>query len=412
MNKIGAKIPLSELFQKEGFKMTGGIYCNHCSKAMTKPVCKCGRVYCHIRYYADGKYRFRRKLANGKSLTYDAAVDILAEISIDRRKSYKQFRPEQHSDKRANKLLFGTQIKLWLTDQKKRKEAGEMKPSYYNRLCSYDRVHFMRLYNKPISEINGKEIKEFKHSMDHLEIKTRKNVMSALHQFFLWFDEQNEDTELIENYTVPPFPVFKRDRKRVRSAITYQTQMHHLSEIPEQHRDIFEFAMLTGCRRGELCAYKVRDVILEDELIATRRAWSDHELAEPKNGDESWKILFGNAYDIAQKHIQGKHKDDWLFINPDTGRHYQLKRIDELWALTSSEVKFHEATRHSFITQMLEKGVPIKFVSLMASHKDLQSMKAYDHVQIKNIKAKVYELTGAKKRIRNEFVMSKNEDKY
>jgi len=51
--------------------MEGKIYCNYCSKRMTKPVCACGRVYCYIRYYYDGVAHFRRKLANGKSLTYD-----------------------------------------------------------------------------------------------------------------------------------------------------------------------------------------------------------------------------------------------------------------------------------------------------------------------------------------------------
>ena len=384
--------------------MEGAIYCNHCSRRMTKPVCACGRVYCHIRYSHDGKRHYRRKQTNGKSLTYDIALDILASISVDKRKGYKPFEPVEFSDLRAKELLFATQIKLWLKEQGQKKDCGEMKPSYYNRLRSYDKVHFVRLYNLPLQDIGRREIGDFKRSLDHLKIKTRKNIMSALHQFFVWFSDQAEENELIRNYTIPVFPIIKGSNARVTYALRPDDQAKYLLEIPERHRDIFEFAMCVGCRRGEVTAYKVSDVDLADEMILTERAWSDHELSTPKNGEASHKVLFGNALEIARRNIEGKTPDLWLFINPDTGRYYQPKRIDELWSSTSSTVKFHEATRLQFVTRLLEEGIPPKWVSLLASHKDLQSMKAYDHVEIKNIKAKVYEMrTG-----RTQFVQGKN----
>jgi hypothetical protein len=61
-------------------------------------------------------------------------------------------------------------------------------------------VHFIRLYNMPMQDMGKREIASFKVSLDHLKIHTRKNIMSALHTFFLWFEDQADELELIHNY--------------------------------------------------------------------------------------------------------------------------------------------------------------------------------------------------------------------
>jgi len=356
---------------------------------MHKQQCVCGKIYCYIKYYHTGKPQYVRKGYNNQSLTYKEAVDKLASISIAIRNPRKIFNPVDYSDEMAMKRQFGTQIVLWLAEQEKRKGAGELKPSYFNRLRSYDRMHFIRLYHLEIQEIGKREISNFKDSLNHLKIKTRKNIMSALHVFFNWFAEQVIENELIADYAVPSFPTIKGKDSRTTRALSPEAQTAHLEEIPERHRDIFEFAMCVGCRRGEVTAYKVKDVDLANGMILTERAWSDGEIGTPKNGEAAWKVLFGNSLNIAKKHIERKLKDQWLFINPDTGNHYLPKKIDELWSTTSSGVKFHEATRHSFATKLLEEGLSISDVQALGSWKDIQSMKPYSHVNVKNIKARV-----------------------
>ena len=240
-----------------------------------------------------------------------------------------------------------------------------------------------------MQEIGKREISNFKDSLNHMKIKSRKNIMSGLRVFFNWFADQVAENELILDYEAPGFPIIRGKDARVTRALSPEAQIEHLQEIPERHRDIFEFAMCVGCRRGELTAYKVKDVDLENGTILTERAWSDNELSTPKNGEAAWKVLFGNSLDIAKKHIEGKLKEQWLFINPDTDNHYTPKKIDELWSGTSSEVKFHEATRHSFATKLLEEGLSVSDVQALGSWKDIQSMKPYSHVNIMNIKARV-----------------------
>lgn len=160
--------------------------------------------------------------------------------------------------------------------------------------------------------------------------------MSGLHVFFDWFADQVEENDLLPDYEVPKFPRIKGKDARVTRALTPEAQAIHLQEIPEKHRDKFEFAMLVGCRRGEVTSYKVKDVDLENGMILTERGWSDNEISMPKNGDPAYKVLFDNSLNIAKKHMEGKLKEQWLFINPDTNNHYLPKKIDELWSKTTS----------------------------------------------------------------------------
>lgn len=260
-----------------------------------------------------------------------------------------------------------------------------MKPSYYNRLRSYQTVHFVRLYDLNMEDVQPSTIARFKNSLNHLKIKTRKNIISALHVFFEWFADRNDEMQWIEGYEIPKFPKIKGSDSRPTKAIDTEDQQKYLRKIPEKHRDIIEFAMETGCRRGELCAYKVIDVDLTNSIIHTDRAWSDHILTKPKNGKETVKVLSPRAKEICEKHMQGKLPGAWLFVNPDGGTYYQVKKIDELWSRTGSPVKFHEATRHSYATRMA-KILPVQMAQILLGHHDIRSTMVYYHGDIETIK--------------------------
>ena len=356
---------------------------------MTKDRCQCGHRTVFLRYWHEGKNHFRRRYENGDPLDYEGALYILAQLSIDKsRDKIKSFNPHKYSDQRAKELRLEEQMTAWYYELETRQAAGEIKPAYYNRLKSYRKVHFVNLYDLNMEDIQSSTVTRFRNSLNHLKIKTRKNILSALHVFFEWFEERNEEMEWIENYSVPRFPKVKGNDSRPTRAIDIEDQKKFLGEIPDEHRDIIEFAMEVGCRRGELCAYKVMDVDLNNSIIRTDRAWSDRILAKPKNGKESLKFLSPRAKEICEKNMQGKLPGAWLFINPSSGNHYQPKRIDELWGKTSSTVKFHEATRHSYATRMA-KALPIQMVQILLGHSDIRSTMVYYHGNIEHIKEAV-----------------------
>jgi integrase len=369
-----------------GLSMKGQIYCNKCSKRVINDRCICGHATVYLRYIHEGQYFYRRRYPNGNPLDYEGALYILAQLSIDKNKDKnKEFNPNKYTDTRAKELILETQMELWYQELETRCSAGELKPAYFHRLESYRRTHFVNLYELNIEDIQASTIARFKNSLNHLKIKTRKNILSALHVFLEWFSEHNQEMQWIDNYRIPDFPKIKGNDARVTKAITIEAQDKHLAEITEKHRDIIEFAMEIGCRRGELCAYKVKDVDLANSTILTERAWSDHTIAKPKNGKVSTKLLSPRAIEICKKNIQGKLPEAWLFVNPDSGNYYQTKKIDELWATTSSTVKFHEATRHSYGTNW-GKILPVQMVQILLGHSDIRSTMVYYHGGIETVK--------------------------
>lgn len=366
--------------------MKGQIYCNKCSNRVINDKCKCGHRTVYVKYSHEGKPYFRRSYPNGDPLDYEGALHVLLQLSLDKNKDKnKPFNPHKYSDQRVTELLLESQLEAWYKELETKKNAGEMKPAYFSRLQSYRRTHFVSLYDLNIEDIQASTIARFKNSLNHLKIKTRKNILSALHVFLEWFAEQNQEMQWVDNYRVPDFPKIKGNDSRTTKALEVTDQLKHLAEIPERHRDVIEFAMEVGCRRGELCAYKVKDVDIANSIILTERAWSDHTIAKPKNGKVSHKLLSPRAIEICKKHMDSKLPEAWLFVNPDSGNSYQCKRIDELWAMTSSVVKFHEATRHSYATRMA-KILPVQMVQILLGHSDIKSTMIYYHGGIETVR--------------------------
>lgn len=366
--------------------MKGQIYCNRCSKRVINDKCKCGHSTVYLRYIHEGQYYYRRRYPNGNPLDYEGALYILAQLSIDKNQDKnKLFNPNKYTDQRVKELRLENQMDEWYQDLEQKCNAGELKPAYFHRLQSYRRTHFVNLYDLNIEDVQSSTIARFKNSLNHLKIKTRKNILSALHVFFEWFRNRNEEMCWIDSYRVPDFPRIKGNDSRTTKALSVEDQAKHLLEIPERHRDVIEFAMEIGCRRGELCAYKAKDVDLANSTILTERAWSDHVLSKPKNGKVSTKLLSPRAAEICRKHMDNKLPEAWLFVNPDSGNSYQTKRIDELWGMTSSPVKFHEATRHSYATRMA-KILPVQMVQILLGHSDIQSTMRYYHGGIETVR--------------------------
>lgn len=90
--------------------------------------------------------------------------------------------------------------------------------------------------------------------------------------------------------------------------------------------------------------------------------------------------LSPTAVEIVRRHIAGKNGEDWLFVNPDTGRHYPVKLAGQVWKKYSGLPLVHyEGTRHSFGTQTARAAKDIKAAQKLLRHKDERSTYKYVH---------------------------------
>lgn len=206
--------------------------------------------------------------------------------------------------------------------------------------------------------------------------------------------------------TIPRNPILSvRSPKRVQKPVNSLT--------PEQRATILDkmdkcanyqlstsvrLALLTGMRRGEICALRWCDVDLEDRVIhVTHALTKDHGFKidnpkDPAGGNTLRDIPFGNAlagYLRAHKMRQrtelasvgGGWVDtifvvgnplDGTFFNPETlGRQWSMLVDAEGWTGTQGKkVRFHDL-RHCFATLAIRyKSLDIMALSKILGHRD------------------------------------------
>jgi integrase len=198
----------------------------------------------------------------------------------------------------------------------------------------------------------------------------------SLHSFFTWlFKKGIRD--------IPPFPVVEgEDDAKERVALDYTDQVSYLRKIPEQHRDVLEFGMETGIRPGELVALKVKDIDLRhgQALIGRTVSAYTHVLERTKGKTRRYIPLSDRALEIVKPHLEGKHPEQWLFINSGTRRRYSVKMPNALWKrYTRLDATYYEASRHSFCTQLVDDGADSLQAKQLMRHTDVRTTQNYYH---------------------------------
>ena len=176
-----------------------------------------------------------------------------------------------------------------------------------------------------------------------------------------------------------------------------------LVDEPWQYKAYYLLAIYTGCRRGELCALKWSDFIMDgDRCILTvsrsRSIVAGEGVREgsTKNGksrilaiDEDVTSFIKSYcyYQIRMAEEQGIESSDYLFTNddgslihPDTFTKHLRKIYEELGF--PSEFHLH-TLRHYFVTTLLHSGVDKQTVAELAGHGDTSFLeRTYCHPQM------------------------------
>jgi integrase len=359
----------------------GGIYCNKsgCHSKMDLDVEKCpecGNVKCYIVLYWEGETYTYRRDDDGKVFRCFSAVQKLTEINKAIQNKRRPFKPQEWIDTQRRDRIFEIQWQEYMDEKEAEREAGELSPEYFRTLKSYNKNHFEDWRGWDVKTIDRAAIASFKQKLSSrvAKIKTRKNILNALHAFFAWLYD-NGRIEII-----PAFPIIKGDNSTPRRAIRPGVQDAALQKLPTPFRDPIEFMMKTGLRPGECVAVLVKSVDIPNRVVWVERALSGSTYVETTKNKSKLPIpLNDRALEIVRRNIKGKFPNDFLFTNPKTGRGYARKRLWAEWKRHSgTDVKLYEATRHSYCTQIVPLTDPLTAQRLMR-HKDRRSTDNYYH---------------------------------
>jgi integrase len=370
--------PLNMITQDQlksgGIIVKGIIICNKCRKKMSG-VCLCGGYKCLIKIYWKGKsYEYRRD-DQGYIFTYDRACDKLIEISTAIKA--KSFNPVNYTDAKLKELRFENQVEKWLQEKETQEAQRELSPGTTRQYKGYVQNYYTFFHGEDIRDIELEQLTNFKDTLLKVSIKTRKNIMIALHGFFKWLKERGIIKEL------PMFPKIKGDDSKATRAIGIESQSEALQRVPAQHRGIYEFLMDTGLRPGEVCALLVENIDMEQSIARIDRTFSGSILRDTTKQKKKRIIpLSDKALQIVQYNIPGKLPKQYLFINPYNGNHYNVNRLEKIWnKYSGTDLTLYEATRHSFATQMIQNN-DVSIVKELMGHSDIRTTQKYLHTKM------------------------------
>lgn len=326
------------------------------------------------------RIRYRLRGADGKWTHKSETLENLsgkkaARAVLDQRIREAQNRPIEAVDFTVEHIVDS----LW----KPYLERKQVKPSTKR---SYDcelRVHILPVLGAMrIADVAPLHIEKLLQS--RLEggssPKTVRNLVGLLQGIF---------SLAVDNDLIPRSPVRNRHKPRVtrseKPVWTPQQLKLIVESVSQVHRSLFQCAMLTGARLGELLGLQWKHIDLDAQTLEIRQALWEGELVAPKTEGSVRLIYFGPTL-LAALMAQKRNSDhngaeDFVFskgdgtpLNPDVLRRDVLyPTLDGLGiARTRRAAGFH-TFRHSAATIVNQKTGNLKLVQKLLGHSNLST---------------------------------------
>ncbi|HWF92294.1 MAG TPA: tyrosine-type recombinase/integrase [Terriglobales bacterium] len=326
------------------------------------------------------RIRYRLRTADGKWVHKSETLDNLsgkkaARAILEKRIRESQNRPIQTVDFTVQYVVDA----LWRPYLDRKQVKASTKRSYDCEL----RVHILPTLGAiRISDVSPLHIEGLLQSRlkGGSSPKTVRNLVGLLQSIF----SLAVDSDLITRS-----PVRDRHKPRVirsEKPVWSPEQLRLIVDsVRKDHRSLFQCAMLTGARLGELLGLQWKHIDLETQTLEIRQALWEGELVLPKTEGSVRAIYFGPSLQnalISQKHNSNHNKpDNFVFckedgspLNPDVLRRDVLYPVlDRLGIPRTSRAAGFHTFRHSAATIVNQKTGNLKLVQKLLGHSNLST---------------------------------------
>jgi len=256
------------------------------------------------------------------------------------------------------------------------------KPSgYRNAECAL-RVHWVPAFkNLDIREINAEMIERCVARMKArgLKDKSIKNYLAVLGKLF----NKAIDWDYLEKNPLRKVTKLKMEPRKF--AFWDEQQTRAFLETAKEYRpDLYPLyltALMTGMRLGELCGLQWGDVDFVKKNIIVRNNYVRGHLGTPKSGKDRTIPLHPQLAKVLK--ANGHLKGDFVFCRDDgTPHHVNDFRKPFFWLTKKAglpRIRFHDL-RHSFASQLVMNGNPLKVVQELLGHGSIQMTEIYSHL--------------------------------
>ncbi len=316
--------------------------------------------------YKDPAGAWRSKRVRVDSRKDAAAIARQLEAQAERRR-YGIEAPESAG------LLVGELMKRW--------ENGLVNRSAYDdrsrlRLHVLPRFGSMRLVDVTLPVLM-QWLDELR-AARKLEPGTQRHLLNLVSRFFGWAIERGHAT-VNPVRQIPagrrPHHAPKRDVPWIRDDETVRAVM---GALPDPFRLMFYVGNRAGMRLGEICGLRLSDVAdLAAGAFRVRYSYNG-PLKEDKAGagKVKWTPAPADAAAvlgpwIERRRAEGASGEAFVFMR-EFGRHFRKEHVEYRWELVAEalglNLTWYQATRHSFASRNLSRGVALDEVAAALGH--------------------------------------------
>ncbi|MBZ9623690.1 site-specific integrase [Clostridium sp. FP2] len=247
---------------------------------------------------------------------------------------------------------------------------------YYTK-CKIFQNHF----DKPATELNEKDIREFLHFLT-----TEKKLASGSVNSYNSGLRFLYGVTLNTNLNCKQIPRHRRHRKFPN--ILTQEEIQSLFNACDNLRDkcILMTIYGAGLRLSEVSCLKVSDIDSNKMQLFIRNG---------KGSKDRYALLSQDNLEILRDYWKSYHPKEWLFYSRiNTGTHINPRSVQNIFhkyinkANITKSVTVH-SMRHSFATHLLESGTSIFHIKQLLGHSDISTTCFYLHmVKIESLNVK------------------------
>jgi integrase/recombinase XerD len=169
---------------------------------------------------------------------------------------------------------------------------------------------------------------------------------------------------------------------------TILNQPSTAEDLGKRDRAILETMYATGIRVSELISLTRSNVFADERFIRVMGKGSKERLVPIGRSALEWIAIY--VHDVRGKLVRSGSGHDVLFLN---ARGRPMSRM-AIWNIVRSNVRksgiqkdVHPHTfRHSFATQLLERGADLRAVQEMLGHADIATTQIYTHIDREYLK--------------------------
>ena len=321
-------------------------------------------------------------------------------LELEKQMIYLRYLIEHGSTEKSSNISFAEWFREWMDKYKKNTvKMGTI--DVYNK-------HYSIYLDKPLGgrrlvDINAEDIQELLNNManEGYSDNTIKLTYCILSGIF----KQAYRNELISKDPLMRITRPKGTKAKERVAFTKEQQELYMHYAKGSHLcNLFQLAICTGMRNGELSGLLWSDIDFKNRVIHVRHTLivkdsGRYVLDAPKTRTSVRDIpMIGKAYDILRNQekdyrrmnnkITGLKNDDFVFsvMNEPIKRKMISHEIEcMLERMRADGVEFPyftlHATRHTFATRCIEEGMQPQVLKTILGHATLgMTMDLYSHV--------------------------------